>query len=67
MFDVYDNFCEGGGDDDGVDGCYGDDVGEGPINGDSDDRSDDELDDSNFLRQLSHRTKAELLVGSERG
>jgi hypothetical protein len=61
MFDAYNDFDVGGGDDDGVDGFHGDDVDEGPIDGDS---SDDELDDGNFLSQLLHHTKAELLVSS---
>jgi hypothetical protein len=35
MFDTYDNFDDGGGDDDGVGGFLGDDVDDGPIDGDS--------------------------------
>jgi hypothetical protein len=53
LFDAYDDFCVGVGDDDG------DGVSEGPIDGGSDDGSDDELDDGNFLSQLLCHTKAE--------
>ena len=35
MFDAYDDFDDGGGDDDGVGGFLGDDVDDGPIDGDS--------------------------------
>ena len=47
MFDAYDDFDDGGGgDDDGVGAFLGDDVYDGPFEGDS---SDDELDNGNFL------------------
>jgi hypothetical protein len=62
LFDAYyDDFCAGVGNDD-VDG-----VSEGPIDIGSDDGSDDELDDGDFLSQLLRHTKAELLVGSAKG
>jgi hypothetical protein len=61
LFDAYDNFCAGVGDDDG------DGVSEGPIDGGSDDDSDNKLDDNDFLSQMLRRTKAELLVGSAKG
>ena len=64
MFDTYDNFDDGGGDDDGVGGFLGDDVDDGLIDGDS---WDNELDDGNFLNQLLRYTKAELLDGSVKG
>jgi len=64
MFDAYDDFDGGGSDDDGVGGFHGDGVDEGPIDGDS---TDDELDDGDFLSQLLHHSKAELLVGSAKG
>ena len=48
--------------DDGVSGSHGDDV-DCPMDGDS---SDDELDDGDFLGQLLHHTKAEVLVASAR-
>jgi hypothetical protein len=64
MFDAYDGFDVGGGNDDGVDGFHGDGVDEGPINGDS---SDDEFNDGDFLSQLLRHTKTELLVGSANG
>jgi hypothetical protein len=67
LFDAYDDFCEGGGDYDGVGGCYGDGVGEGTIDGGSDDSSDDKLEDGDFLSQLLRHTKAELLDGSAKG
>ena len=43
LFDDYDHFCEGVGDDDG------DGVGVGPIGSGTDDGSDDKLDDDDFL------------------
>jgi hypothetical protein len=50
LFDGYDDFDNGGGDDDGVGGCYGDGVDEGPTDdGSDDDSSDNELDDGDFL------------------
>ena len=64
LFDDYDDFDDGGGDDDGVGGFHGDDVDDGPIDGDS---SDDELDDGDFLSQLLYHTKAEVLVANARG
>ena len=64
LFDAYDDFDDGGGDDDGVGGFHGDDVDEGPINGGS---SDDELDDGDFLSLLLCHTKAEVLVASAKG
>jgi hypothetical protein len=64
MFDAYDGFDVGGGNDDGVDGFHGDGVDEGPINGDS---SDDEFNDGDFLSQLLRHTKAKLLIGSAKG
>jgi hypothetical protein len=67
LFDAYDNFCEGGGDDDGVGRCYGDGVGKGPIDGGSNHGSADEFDDGDFLSQLLRQTKVELLVGSAKG
>ena len=60
MFDDYDDAC---GDDEDVVGGYSDGLDGGPINIGSDDDSD-ELDDGDFLSQLLHHTKAELLVGS---
>jgi hypothetical protein len=51
-------------------GCRDDDgdgVGEGPIDCGSDDGSDEKLDDSDFLSQLLHDTKAELMVGTTKG
>ena len=67
MFDAYIDDGEsndGVGDDDGIGGFYGDDVGDRPIDGDS---SDDELDDADFLSQLLRNSKAEVLVGNARG
>jgi hypothetical protein len=62
LFDAYyDDFCRGVGNDDG-DGVY-----EGPIDVGSDDHSDAELDEGDFLSQLLCHTKAELLVGSAKG
>ena len=51
MFDAYDDFDDGGGDDDddGVGAFLGDDIYDGPFEGDS---SDDELDNGNFMSQL---------------
>ena len=60
----------GGGDDDGVDddddgvGGFQDDDVDGPMDADS---SSDELDDGDFLSQLLHHTKAEVLVANARG
>ena len=59
MFDAYDDFDDGGGDDDCVGGFHGDGIDEGPIDGDS---SDDELDDSDFLSQLLYHTKVESIL-----
>jgi hypothetical protein len=42
LFDAYDDFCAGIGDDDG------NDVSEGPVDGGSDDGGDDKLDDGDF-------------------
>jgi hypothetical protein len=42
LFDAYDDFCAGIGDDDGTD------VSEGPVDGGSDDGGDDKLDDGDF-------------------
>ena len=67
MFDAYIDDCRGDdgvGDDDGVGGFHGDDVDDGPIDGES---SDDELDDGDFLSQLLRNTKAEVLVANARG
>ena len=67
MFDAYIDDGEsndGVGDDDGIGGFYGDDVGDRPIDGDS---SDDELDDADFLSQLLRNSKAEVLVVNARG
>ena len=67
---IFDAYYDGGGDDDGVgndDGVgrfHDDDVDDRHIDSDS---SDDELDDGDFLSQLLHYTKAELLVGSAKG
>jgi hypothetical protein len=49
LFDAYDDFDDTGGDDEDIGGGYGDGVYAGPINGGSDDSSDDELDDGDFL------------------
>ena len=67
MFDAYIDDGEsndGVGDEDGVGGFHGDDVGDGPIDGDS---SDDELDDADFLSQLLRNSKVDVLVGNARG
>ena len=48
----------------GVGGFHGDDVDDGPIDGDS---NDDELDDGDFLSQLLCHTKMVVLVVSARG
>ena len=67
MFDAYydgDRDDDGGDDYDGVGGFHGDDVDDGPIDGES---SDDELDDGYFLSQLLRNTKAEVLVANARG
>jgi hypothetical protein len=64
---AYDYFSEGGSDDDGVGGCYGDGVSEGPIDSGSDNGSDDKLDDGDFLSQLLRHIKPEVLVGSAKG
>ena len=67
MFDAYiddGKSNDGVGDEDGVGGFHGDDVGNRPIDGDS---SDDELDDADFLSQLLRNSKAEVLVGNARG
>ena len=64
MCDAYDDFDDGDGDDDGVGGFHGDGFDEGPIDGDS---TDDELDDGDFISQLLHHIKAQLLVGSAMG
>ncbi|XP_072147941.1 uncharacterized protein [Setaria viridis] len=72
MLDVYDSFDEGVSDDDGG-GSDGDDGvdeggnGGGDANDGYDSSGDNELDDSDFLSQLLHHTKAELLVGSAKG
>ena len=64
MFDAY---CDGGRDDDGVgvddgaDRFHSDDVDHTPIDSDS---SDDKIYDSDFLSQLLHHIKVKLLVGS---
>ena len=53
MFDAYivdGESNDGVGDDDGVGGFHGDDVCDGPIDGDN---SDDELDDGDFLASCS--------------
>ena len=55
--------CDGVGDNDSVGGFDGDDVDDRPIDGDS---SDDELDYCDFLSQLLHHTKAEVLAASAR-
>jgi hypothetical protein len=57
LFDAYDEFCAEVGNDD----CDG--VGEGPIDG----GSDEKLGDGDFLSQLLRQTKAELLVGTAKG
>jgi hypothetical protein len=62
-----DDFDDASGDDEDVGGGYGDGVDGGPIDGGSDDSSDDELDVGDFLSKLLHQTKAELLVGSAKG
>ena len=67
MFDAY---CDFDRDDDGVNvdngacGFYSDGVDDRPIDSDS---SEDELDDGDFLSQLSRHTKAEVLAASARG
>jgi len=63
MFDAYID-DDGEGDDDGVGGFHGDDVDDGPINGES---SDEEIDDGDFLSQLLQNTEAEVLVANARG
>jgi hypothetical protein len=50
-----------------VDAMVGVGVDEGHIDGGSDDSTEDELDDGDFLSQLLHHTKAKLLVGSAKG
>uniref|UniRef100_K3Y1W2 Transposase-associated domain-containing protein n=1 Tax=Setaria italica TaxID=4555 RepID=K3Y1W2_SETIT len=72
MFDAYDSFDEGGGDDggggsDGDDGVDEGDNGGGDEIDDYDSSGNDEIDDNDFLSQLLHQTKAELLVGSAKG
>ena len=57
----FDDFDDAGGDDEDVGGGYSDGVVGGPIDLGSDDDSD-ELDDGDFLSQLLHHTKVELLV-----
>jgi hypothetical protein len=64
LFDADDDFDDAGSDDEDVGGGYGDCVDRGGINGGSDDSSDAELDDGDFMSQLLRHTKAELLVGS---
>jgi hypothetical protein len=49
LFDAYDNFDDVDSDDEDVGGGYGDGVDGGPIDGSSDDSSDAELDDGDFL------------------
>jgi hypothetical protein len=66
LFDAYDDFDDAGNDDEDVGGGYGDGV-DGAIDGDNDDSSDAKLDDGDFLSQLLHHTKADLLVGSAKG
>jgi hypothetical protein len=61
LFDAYDEFCADVGNDDG------DGVGKGPIDGDSDEGSDDKLDADDFLSQLLRQTTAALLVGTAKG
>ena len=56
MFDAYID-DDGEGDDDGVGGFHGDDVDDGPINGES----------SDFLSQLLRNTEAEVLVANAGG
>jgi len=63
---LFDDFDDAGCDDEGVGGGYFDGVDGGPIDLGSDNDSD-ELDDGDFLSQLLHHTKAELLVGSAKG
>ena len=63
MFDAYID-DDGEGDDDGVGGFHGDDVDDGPIDGES---SDEEIDDGDFLSQLLRNTEAEVLVANARG
>ena len=55
---------EGVSDDDGVGRFYGDDVDDGPIDGES---SDEEIDNGDFLSQLLRNTEAEVLVANARG
>ena len=64
MFDAYDDFDGGCGDDDGVGGFHGDGVDEGPIDGDS---TDNKIDDVDFLSQLLRHIEAELLLVVPRG
>jgi hypothetical protein len=54
LFDAYDDFDDVGSDDKDVGGGYGDGI-DGPI------------DDGDFLSQLLHHTKAEILDGSAKG
>ena len=63
MFDAYID-DDGEGDDDGVGGFHGDDVDDGPIDGES---SDEEIDDGDFLSQLLQNTEVEVLVANARG
>jgi len=64
LFDAYDDFDGGCGDDDGVGGFHGDGVDEGPIDGDS---TDNKIDDVDFLSQLLRHIEAELLLVVPRG
>ena len=63
-FGAYDDFDDGGKDDDGIGVFHGDDVDDGPINGES---SDEEIDDGDFLCQLLRNTEAEVLVANATG
>jgi hypothetical protein len=49
LFDAYDDFDDAGNDDEDVGGGYGDGVDGGPIDGGSDDSTNDKLDNGDFL------------------
>ena len=63
---LFDAFDDAGCEDEGVGGGYFDGVDGSPIDL-ANDNDSDELDDVAFLSQLLCHTKAELLVGSEKG
>ncbi|KAM0890273.1 hypothetical protein ACQ4PT_027104 [Festuca glaucescens] len=68
MFDAYDDFGEGGSNDDGGHGSDGvNEEGDGHANDGYDSSEDDELDDSDFLTQLLRNTKEKIFVSSAKG